>query len=55
MVKIKVRVKAGSKGKPLGERIAQLRAEQGRDQKGEKVLYKPKAKITAHLKPLWYG
>lgn len=52
MAKIKVCVKAGSKGKPLGERVAQLRAEQGRDQKGDKVLYKPKAKITAHLKPL---
>ena len=52
MAKVKVRVKAGSKGKPLGERVAQLRAEQGREQQGGKVLYKPKAKITAHLKPL---
>lgn len=52
MAKVKVRVKAGAKGKPLGERVAQLRAEQGREQKGDKVLYKPKAKITAHLKPL---
>lgn len=52
MVKVKVRVKQGSKGKPLGQRVAQLRAEQGREQKGDKVLYKPKAKITAHLKPL---
>lgn len=52
MAKIKVRVKSGSKGKPLGERVAQLRVEQGREQKGDKVLYKPKAKITTHLKPL---
>lgn len=49
MAKIKVRVKAGAKGKPLGERIAQIRAEQGRDQKGDKVLYKPKAKLNVHL------
>lgn len=52
MAKVKVRVKAGAKGKPLGERVAQLRVEQGRKQNGEKVLYKPKAKITAHLKSL---
>lgn len=49
MAKIKVRVKAGSKGKPLGERVAQIRAEQGREQKGDKVLYKPKAKLNVHL------
>lgn len=49
MAKIKVRVKAGTKGKPLGQRVAQLRAEQGRDQKGKKVLYKPKAKFTVHI------
>lgn len=50
MTKIKVRVKAGAKGKPLGERVAQMRAEQGRDQKGDKVLYKPKAKLTTHIR-----
>lgn len=49
MVKVKVRVKAGSKGKPLGERVAQLRAEQGREQQGGKVLYKPKVQMTLHL------
>lgn len=49
MTKIKVRVKAGTKGKPLGERVAQIRVEQGRDQKGDKVLYKPKAKFTVHI------
>ena len=49
MAKVKVRVKAGAKGKPLGERVAQMRAEQGRDQKGDKVLYRPKAKLNVHL------
>lgn len=49
MVKVKVRVKQGSKGKPLGQRVAQLRTEQGREQKGDKVLYKPKAKMTVHI------
>lgn len=49
MAKIKVRIKAGTKGKPLGERVAQIRAEQGREQKGEKVLYKPKVQMTLHL------
>ena len=50
MAKVKVRVKAGAKGKPLGERIVQMRAEQGRNQKGDKVLYKPKARLTTHIK-----
>lgn len=50
MAKIKVRVKAGAKGKPLGERVAQIRAEQGREQQGGKVLYKPKAKLNVHFK-----
>ena len=50
MAKIKVRVKAGAKGKPLGERVAQMRAEHGREQKGDKVLYRPKAKLTTHIR-----
>lgn len=54
MAKVKVRVKVGSKGKPLGERVAQIRAEQGRDQKGDKVLYKPKVQLTLHLDK-WRG
>ena len=49
MAKIRVKVKAGSKGKPLGTRIAEFKAKEG--EKG-KELYRPKAKITAHLKPL---
>lgn len=47
MAKIKVRVKQGSKGKPLGERIAEMKAKEG--EKG-KELYRPKAKFTAHIK-----
>jgi hypothetical protein len=46
MGKIKVRVKAGSKGKPLGERIVEYRAKEG--EKG-KELYRPKAKLNVHL------
>lgn len=49
MAKIKVRVKPGAKGKPLGQRVVEMRAEQGREQKGDKVLYKPKAKLNVHL------
>jgi hypothetical protein len=46
MAKIRVKVKAGSKGKPLGKYIAEYRkgeADQG------KVLYKPKARLTTHI------
>lgn len=46
MAKIKVKVKQGSKGKPLGTRIAEFRAAQG--EKG-KELYRPKAKFTVHI------
>lgn len=46
MAKIKVKVKAGSKGKKLGERIAEFKAQEG--EKG-KVLYRPKAKFTVHI------
>ena len=47
MAKIKVKVKSGSKGKPLGQRVAELRAEEGK--KG-KELYRPKAKLNVHFK-----
>ena len=46
MAKIKVKVKAGSKGKPLGTRIAEFKAKEG--EKG-KELYIPKAKLTTHI------
>lgn len=36
MAKVKVRIKAGAKGKSLGQRVAQIRAEQGREQQGRK-------------------
>lgn len=49
MGKIKVKVKSGKKGKPLGVRVAEYKAKEG--EKGE-ALYRPKAKITTHLKPL---
>lgn len=47
MAKIKVKVKQGSKGKPLGTRIAEFKAEQG--EKG-KELYRPKARLNVHFK-----
>jgi hypothetical protein len=46
MAKIKVRVKQGSKGKPLGVRVAEFKAKEG--EKG-KELYRPKAKFTVHI------
>ena len=46
MAKIKVKVKQGSKGKPLGEYIAKYRQEQGEK---EKELYRPKVQMTLHL------
>lgn len=46
MAKIKVRVKQGSKGKPLGQRVAEFKAKEG--EKG-KELYRPKAKFTVHI------
>lgn len=46
MAKIKVRVKQGTKGKPLGKRVAEFRAKEG--EKG-KELYRPKAKLNVHL------
>ena len=49
MGKIRVKVKSGTKGKPLGVRVAEFKAKEG--EKG-KELYRPKAQITAHLKPL---
>lgn len=47
MAKIKVRVKQGSKGKPLGVRVAEFKAKEG--EKG-KELYRPKAKLNVHFK-----
>lgn len=47
--KIRIKVKQGATGKPLGQRVAEFKAKEGG---GGKLLYRPKAKITAHLKPL---
>lgn len=47
MAKIKVKVKAGSNGKPLGTRIAEFKAKEGEN---GKELYKPKAKLNVHFK-----
>jgi hypothetical protein len=46
-MKIKVKVKEGSKGKPLGQYIAKYRQEQGEG--GGNKLYEPKVKLTMHL------
>lgn len=46
MAKIKVKVKQGSQGKPLGVRIAEFRANEGEQ---GKLVYKPKAKLTTHI------
>ena len=47
MAKIKVRVKQGSKGRPLGQRVAEFKAKEG--EKG-KELYRPKARLNVHFK-----
>lgn len=46
MGKIKVKVKSGTKGKPLGVRVAEFKAKEG--EKG-KTLATPKAKLNVHL------
>lgn len=46
MAKIKVKVKSGTKGKPLGVRVAEFKAKEG--EKG-KELYRPKAKMMIHF------
>lgn len=47
MGKIKVKVKSGTKGKPLGVRVAEFKAKEG--EKG-KELYRPKARLNVHFK-----
>lgn len=46
MAKIKVKVKAGTKGKPLGTRVVEVKAKEGAQ---GKELYTPKAKFTVHI------
>lgn len=46
MAKIKVKVKSGTKGKPLGVRVAEFKAKEG--EKGN-VIVVPKAKLNVHI------
>ena len=46
MAKIKVRIKEGTKGKPLGQRVVEFKAKEGA--KGQ-VLAVPKVKMTVHI------
>lgn len=46
MTKIKVRVKAGTKGQPLGKRIVEYRARQG--EQGREI-YRSKARLNVHI------
>lgn len=46
MGKLKIKVKAGSKGKPLGQRIAEFKAKEG--EKGQ-ILATPRAKLNVHI------
>ena len=46
MVKLKYRIKQGSKGQPLGKYIAEYKASQGDE--GNKI-YSSKAKFTVHI------
>lgn len=46
MAKVKVRIKAGSKGRRLGDVAAEYHAKKG--DKG-KELYRPKAKLMIHF------
>lgn len=48
MARIRVRVKSGAKGKPIAKTLAQIKAKAV--QNGHKPIYKPKAKLTAHIK-----
>lgn len=47
MAKVRVRIKAGSKGRKLGDVAAEYHAKKG--SKG-KELYRPKAKLNVHFK-----
>ena len=44
--KIKVKVKQGSKGKPLGKRVEEIKAKEGK--KGQE-LYRTRAKLNVHI------
>jgi hypothetical protein len=44
MAKVKVKVKPGSKGTPLGKKVVEIK-----EGKRGKLLYQPKAKMTVHI------
>ena len=54
MVKLKVEVKAGKQGQKIAEVKPQIKVEQASGKPklpgAEKPIYKPKAKITMHLR-----
>lgn len=47
MGKVKVQMKAGKSGKLIGKQTSQIETKEGG---GKKLLYKPKAKLTTHIK-----
>ena len=47
MGKVKVQIKAGKGGKLIGKQTSQIETKEGG---GKKLLYKPKARFTAHIK-----
>lgn len=47
MGKVKVQMKADKGGKLIGKQTSRLEASEG---EGKKLLYRPKAKFTAHIK-----
>lgn len=47
MGKIKIRVKEGSKGKPISKEKSTIIAKSGEQ---GKLLYRPKAKLNVHIK-----
>ena len=49
MAKIKFKIKEGAKGQKLGDYMAKYKAEQSSGNNA-KPLYKPKAKLTVHIK-----
>ena len=49
MAKIKFKIKQGAVGQPLGQYMANYKAEQGSGS-NSKPLYKPKAKLNIHIR-----
>ena len=47
MGKVKIQIKAGKSGKLIGKQTSRIEANEG---DGKKLLYRPKAKLTTHIK-----